>query len=206
VRQKLIVEYDENGEIIDSDNNDDDEPEKDNQVQTNNMEERYHEPQQPQQHTNNALSLTNSKSISKKIKNSTQHPFRNGITTKDVISFAMNQIRISESTKKLQQSTSSITPQPTMASPISLASSSLSPAKIPPLLKTDQDIRGYELWSHEDDMILLNHVLYHLHGGGWADLEVKFEGRHSARLCYDRWKHLRGLLITGITDKPNTPW
>lgn len=84
--------------------------------------------------------------------------------------------------------------------------SSSSEKRLQPLSKFDQDIRGYELWTHDDDMLLLNHVLHHLHGGGWNELEVRFEGRHSARLCYDRWKHLKSLLLKGITDKPHTPW
>lgn len=204
VRQKLIVEYDENGELIDSDN-EESAPTANQDTHMIGMEERHHEPQQPQQHVNNSIQSNRS---SKNIKKSqTQQAFKNGITTKDMISYAMDQMRISESAQLIQQLPSPTTPH-TMVSPISLASSSSSliPAKLPPPSKTDQDVRGYEVWSHEDDMILLNHVLYHLHGGGWADLEIKFEGRHSARLCYDRWKHLRSLLISGITDKPNTPW
>ncbi|RCI06980.1 hypothetical protein CU098_000970, partial [Rhizopus stolonifer] len=80
------------------------------------------------------------------------------------------------------------------------------PAKLPPPSKYEQDIRGYEPWTHEDDMILLNHVLHHLYAGGWSELEVRFNGRHSARLCYDRWKYLRSLLLKGITDKPSMSW
>lgn len=206
MRQKLIVEYDENGELIDSDDDDDDDDEAAPTANKDIQMINHHEPQQPQQHINN--SIQSNKSSKKKKKSQTQHAFKNGITAKDMISYAMNQMRISESAQQIQQLLSPTTPRPTMTSPISLASSSSPslPTKLPPPSKTDQDIRGYELWSHEDDMILLNHVLYHLHGGGWADLEIKFEGRHSARLCYDRWKHLRSLLISGITDKPNTPW
>ncbi|KAG0742231.1 hypothetical protein G6F57_008609 [Rhizopus arrhizus] len=72
--------------------------------------------------------------------------------------------------------------------------------------KMDQTIRGYEIWTHEDDMILLDYVLHHLYTGGWHELESKYNGRHSARLCHERWKYLKSLLIHGITDKPNTPW
>ncbi|OAC98945.1 Homeodomain-like DNA binding domain-containing transcription factor [Mucor lusitanicus CBS 277.49] len=205
VRQKLIVEYDENGELIDSDNEQQEASAAPTASKDVQMEERHHEPQQPQQHINN--SIQSNRSSRKKKKSQARHVFQNGITTRDMISYAMDQMRISESAQMNQPLPSPTTPQ-TMASPLSFASSSLPsmPAKLPPPSKTDQDVRGYEVWSHEDDMILLNHVLYHLHGGGWADLEVKFEGRHSARLCYDRWKHLRSLLISGITDKPNTPW
>jgi hypothetical protein len=70
----------------------------------------------------------------------------------------------------------------------------------------DQTIRGYEVWTHADDMALLKFALDHLYTGGWHELEAQFDGRHSARLCYERWKHLKGLLIHGITDQPNTPW
>ncbi|CEP08303.1 hypothetical protein [Parasitella parasitica] len=189
VRQKLVVEYDENGNLIDSDDDKDDDNEQETAGQA-------HLPQRPQQH------ISDSRSISKKQKKATKQPFKNGITPKDMISYTINQMRISAS--EAEQLTTAALSQPSIASPISLASPL--PAKIPRPSKTDQDIRGYELWSHEDDMLLLKHVLHHLHGGGWADLEAKFEGRHSARLCYDRWKHLKGLLISGITDKPNTPW
>ncbi|KAK4509521.1 uncharacterized protein ATC70_007873 [Mucor velutinosus] len=205
VRQKLIVEYDENGELIDSDNEQEEAaPTAKKDIQMIGIEERYHEPQQPQQHINN--SIQSNRSSKKKKKSHAQHAFRNGISTKDMISYALDQMRISESTQQIRQLPSPTTPQ-TMTSPMSFASSSPSmPVRLPPPSKTDQDVRGYEVWSHEDDMILLNHVLYHLHGGGWADLEIKFEGRHSARLCYDRWKHLKSLLLSGITDKPDTPW
>lgn len=72
--------------------------------------------------------------------------------------------------------------------------------------KMDQTIRGYEIWTHEDDMILLDYVLHHLYTGGWDELESKYNGRHSARLCHERWIHLKSLLVHGITDQPNTPW
>ncbi|KAL9550556.1 hypothetical protein MBANPS3_004679 [Mucor bainieri] len=210
VRQKLIVEYDENGELIDSDNEQEETaPTANKEMHMLGMEERHHEPQQPQQHINN--SIQSNRLSKKKTKSQAQSAFKNGITPKDMISYAMNQMRISESAQQTQQTQQQLpsptTPQ-TMTSPVSFDSSSVHsmPAKLPPPSKTDQDVRGYEVWSHEDDMVLLNHVLYHLHGGGWADLAIKFEGRHSARLCYDRWKHLKSLLISGITDKPNTPW
>lgn len=99
----------------------------------------------------------------------------------------------------MQSSSASASNQPT-------TTTTTTKKRLPPPSKYDQNIRGYELWTHDDDMLLLSHVLHHLHGGGWNELEVRFEGRHSARLCYDRWKHLKSRLLKGITDKPNTPW
>lgn len=118
-------------------------------------------------------------------------------STKDIINYALSQLRIPDETSSLLKNSSSCSPTKQKKS---------LKTKLPPPAKFEQNIRGYEEWTHEDDMVLLNHVLHHLHGGGWAELEVRFNGRHSARLCYDRWKHLRSLLIKGITDRPNTPW
>lgn len=72
---------------------------------------------------------------------------------------------------------------------------------LPPPGKFDQTIRGYEIWTHEDDMILMRHVLNRLEGSRWRQLEAKFEGRHSARLCQARWHYLRKLLLKGL-EKP----
>ncbi|KAI8971443.1 hypothetical protein BDF20DRAFT_915265 [Mycotypha africana] len=64
----------------------------------------------------------------------------------------------------------------------------------------NQDITGYSIWTHEDDVILLNYVLHHLYSGGWSRLaESRFNGRHTARLCYDRWKSIRSLLLKNLT-------
>jgi acetyl esterase/lipase len=78
---------------------------------------------------------------------------------------------------------------------------SKSVSKLSPPSKFDQDIRGYEVWTHDDDMVLLDYVLHHLHGGGWNELEVRFNGRHSARLCNGRWQHLKTLLLKGLVEK-----
>ncbi|GAA5808039.1 hypothetical protein MFLAVUS_001421 [Mucor flavus] len=184
IKQKLVVEYDENGEIIDTDD----------------------EVEEP---------TIKKKAIRKK----------QLVTTKDIINYAMDQMRITDnnhinvSTQNLLvEKEKSPTPpwhkyhqqhhqqQQQNNTQQQQHQSSSSEKRLQPLSKFDQDIRGYELWTHDDDMLLLNHVLHHLHGGGWNELEVRFEGRHSARLCYDRWKHLKSLLLKGITDKPHTPW
>ncbi|KAI7884734.1 uncharacterized protein EV154DRAFT_522076 [Mucor mucedo] len=217
IKQKLIVEYDDNGEIIDSD--DDNEEETVPPIQQKNerclMNRRTIMKKNTIASTRNLIKRSNNTSI---------------VTTKDIINYAMDQMRITDnnhlniSTQKLAEKNgeSPSTPVPSwhsLSSPpqqhyqsSSSSCSSLSPPsssskkRLAPLSKFDQTIRGYELWTHDDDMLLLNHVLHHLHGGGWNELEVRFDGRHSARLCYDRWRHLKSLLLKGITDKPNTPW
>ncbi|KAI8089236.1 uncharacterized protein BX664DRAFT_332494 [Halteromyces radiatus] len=76
-------------------------------------------------------------------------------------------------------------------------------ATLPPYnspTKYDQTIRGYELWTHKDDILLLQHVLSRLQLGNWRELEAKFEGRHTARLCDARWKYLRDQLLKGIQN------
>ncbi|KAI9481335.1 MAG: hypothetical protein EXX96DRAFT_566281 [Benjaminiella poitrasii] len=147
IRQKLIVEYDENGEIIITDDEENEDAKK------------------------------------------SDESIKPVLTTKKSIDYAMDQMRISDISSNDEASLRRRRRR-----------------RMPPPSKHDQNIRGYEIWTHEDDMILLNHVLHHLHVGGWTELEVKFSGRHSARLCYDRWKYLKSLLLKGITDKPNTPW
>lgn len=181
MRQKLVVEYDENGEIINTDSEEEDE-EKDEE------EERKQsiEPVAPV--------------IQKKKVKSSQQNINSSISTKEIINYALNQLRIPDEST-LNKPISPVSPVPN-----NISSITGSKIKLPPPSKFDQNIRGYEEWTHEDDMVLLNHVFHHLHGGGWSDLEVRFNGRHSARLCYDRWKHLKALLLRGITDKPNTPW
>ncbi|KAL0089523.1 hypothetical protein F4703DRAFT_1470945 [Phycomyces blakesleeanus] len=72
--------------------------------------------------------------------------------------------------------------------------------RLPGPTKFDQTIRGYEVWTHKDDMTLLNHVLNRLQGGRWYELEAIFEGRHSARLCSHRWHFLRRLLLKGMAQ------
>ncbi|KAI8334666.1 hypothetical protein BC941DRAFT_431826 [Chlamydoabsidia padenii] len=72
--------------------------------------------------------------------------------------------------------------------------------------KYDQTIRGYELWTEKDDMLLLQHVLSKLQVGNWRELESKFDGRHTARLCTSRWNYLRNHLLKGIAQADSTPW
>ncbi|KAI8883444.1 hypothetical protein K501DRAFT_333348 [Backusella circina FSU 941] len=147
VKQKLIVEYDENGKIIESDEEQEEEQETTQQQQ---------------------------KKPSPKI----------NVTTKDLIDYTIEKLKHSGTSSTSSKEISSL-PKP----------------RLPPPSKFDQDIRGYELWTHDDDMILLNYVLHHLHGGGWNELELRFNGRHSARLCNDRWQHLKTLLLKGIVEK-----
>ncbi|SAM03442.1 hypothetical protein [Absidia glauca] len=83
------------------------------------------------------------------------------------------------------------------------------PRQQPPLIspgKYDQTIRGYELWTEKDDMLLLQHVLSRLQVGNWRELEAKFEGRHTARLCTSRWNYLRDHLLKGIAKTDSSPW
>lgn len=71
--------------------------------------------------------------------------------------------------------------------------------RLPPLSKYDQTIRGFEEWTHGDDMLLLEHVLERLEETRWKELEAKMEGRHSARLCKERWKYLQSILLKATT-------
>jgi hypothetical protein len=125
---------------------------------------------------------------------------KKNMSTKGIINYALNQLRIPNDKGINNDPISPVSPIP------DATDKKKNRLKLSPPSKFEQNIRGYEIWTHEDDMILLNHVLQHLHGGGWSELEIRFNGRHSARLCYDRWKHLKSLLLRGITDKPHTPW
>jgi hypothetical protein len=202
VRQKLIVEYDENGEIINTDD--------ENEGQDKNNQEQDTQMKDSELHIITKRSPITKKNAHKnKLKqNSVIQP---NITTKDIIRYAMDQMRISdppcnETASVVENLSSSSWHNNALPPKIKTTADNTLPAKLPPPSKFEQNIRGYELWTHEDDMVLLNHVLHHLHGGGWSELEVRFNGRHSARLCYARWRHLKSLLLKGITDKPHTPW
>jgi hypothetical protein len=72
--------------------------------------------------------------------------------------------------------------------------------------KRNQTIRGYELWTQEDDMMLLQHILTRLRLGNWRELEMKFQGRHTARLCNARWNYLRAHLLKGIDQADASLW
>ncbi|KAI8340422.1 hypothetical protein BD560DRAFT_412390 [Blakeslea trispora] len=167
IRQKLIVEYDENGEIILTD---EDEPEEQKQVSR--------------------------RKGRKSLRKSSTTWHERDIDPVAIHSF--NDMRISVGS--ISQDTSSNHP---LAIPNFSDSQTI---KLTPPTKYDQDIRGYEPWTHEDDILLLNYVLYSLRGGGWSELEARFNGRHSARLCYDRWRHLKSLLLKNLLDRPNTTW
>ncbi|CAO3629641.1 unnamed protein product [Cunninghamella echinulata] len=62
----------------------------------------------------------------------------------------------------------------------------------------DQTIRGYEPWTHKEDLILMHHAMSHLQVGHWRELESRFEGRHTNRLCMERWNFLRTRLLKSI--------
>ncbi|ORY92295.1 hypothetical protein BCR43DRAFT_498130 [Syncephalastrum racemosum] len=64
--------------------------------------------------------------------------------------------------------------------------------------KYDDVIRGFEKWTHEDDMVLLKHVMVPLQEGRWSELEEKFGGRHLAHLCKDRWEFLQSQMVKGL--------
>ncbi|OBZ85460.1 hypothetical protein A0J61_06502 [Choanephora cucurbitarum] len=170
IRQKLIVEYDENGEIILTD---EDEQEEQKQVSS----------RRSRRGSRKSNTMWHEKDIDPVAINS------------------FNDMRISGPASTSQDTSSNH--YSTLFEP---SSSQSQPARLPPPTKYDQDIRGYELWTHEDDILLLSYVLYSLRGGGWSELEARFNGRHSARLCYDRWKYLKSLLLKNLLDKPNATW
>ncbi|KAI8997036.1 hypothetical protein BDB01DRAFT_769606 [Pilobolus umbonatus] len=172
VKQKLIVEYDEDGNIIES------------------------EDEHSEKEVCHSGITKKGKDKIKKIKTT--------ITAKDIIRYAMDKMQIEDNRMRREDTGQSSSGDPVPV--LSCMPQQTASDRLPPPSKYDQDIRGYEIWTHEDDMVLLNHVLHHLHGGGWNELEIRFDGRHSARLCYDRWKYLKSLLLKGITDKPDTPW
>ncbi|ORX51645.1 hypothetical protein DM01DRAFT_1337149 [Hesseltinella vesiculosa] len=98
----------------------------------------------------------------------------------------------SHASTSASDSSSSVTSLSPDLTPVSSSDS----LKIPS--KYDQTIRGYELWTNDDDLLLLQHVLCRLQLGNWRELEAKFEGRHTARLCNARWHYLRDQLLRGI--------
>ncbi|CEP18648.1 hypothetical protein [Parasitella parasitica] len=67
-------------------------------------------------------------------------------------------------------------------------------------------IRGYEKWTMDDDRILMAHVLTRLSGCRWKEAEAKLRGRHSADVCEKRWEVLRSLLISGANKSGTQGW
>ncbi|KAI8643495.1 hypothetical protein BD408DRAFT_414667 [Parasitella parasitica] len=67
-------------------------------------------------------------------------------------------------------------------------------------------IRGYETWTMDDDKILMAHVLTRLSGCRWKEAEAKLRGKHSADVCEKRWEVLRSLLIRGANKSGTQGW
>ncbi|KAI8148569.1 hypothetical protein BJV82DRAFT_592610 [Fennellomyces sp. T-0311] len=72
---------------------------------------------------------------------------------------------------------------------------------LPPVGKFEQTIRGCELWTREDDRILIEHMLDPAHGERWRELEAKLEGRHTARLCSHRWDYLQTYFLKALQSE-----
>ncbi|KAG0165831.1 hypothetical protein DFQ28_008256 [Apophysomyces sp. BC1034] len=228
VRQKPIVEYDENGNLIESSDDDNDE---DNQGEGKAKETKKRNPERI---------VKRSPKINRQV------------TAKDLIAYVVDQVRKTDREQGKDPLTSgnadkpswrpltpprehgastspstsfppsSSSPPPPPSSPSSNVVTTSAPTYLPPSPplhaqgdtskqnrppgKYDQTIRGYEIWTHEDDMALLDHVLTHLQGGRWRDLESKLDGRHSARLCSDRWQFLRKHLLKGLGSTGSPSW
>lgn len=69
-----------------------------------------------------------------------------------------------------------------------------------------ETIKGFELWTLEDDKILMAHVLTRLSGCRWQEAELKLSGRHSALVCEKRWLVLRDLIIRGADKSGTLGW
>ncbi|KAI9489374.1 hypothetical protein BDB00DRAFT_843506 [Zychaea mexicana] len=69
---------------------------------------------------------------------------------------------------------------------------------LPPVGKFDQTIRGCEIWTRDDDRILIEHMLDPAHGERWRELEAKLKGRHTAKLCSHRWEYLQTYFLKAL--------
>ncbi|KAI8076481.1 uncharacterized protein B0P05DRAFT_546032 [Gilbertella persicaria] len=88
----------------------------------------------------------------------------------------------------------------------SILSPPLSEPSISPKPKYDTMIRGYETWTMEDDKILMAHVLTRLSGGRWQEVSTKLRSKHSPELCEKRWEVLRDLLVRGADKSGTRGW
>ncbi|KAL7316904.1 hypothetical protein PS15m_003330 [Mucor circinelloides] len=87
----------------------------------------------------------------------------------------------------------------------SMLSPPVSEPSISPKLE-HEFIRGYETWTMDDDKILMAHVLTRLSGCRWKEAEAKLRGKHSADVCEKRWEVLRSLLIRGANKSGTQGW
>ncbi|KAI9263450.1 hypothetical protein BDA99DRAFT_537451 [Phascolomyces articulosus] len=210
VREKPIVEYDEDGNLID-DNDDSDIEEEEEERETKKRR----------------------RVIPKQSVKITHQP-----TTKDVIAYVVQQVHqtngvdrwdISSSSSPSLESVPSLASSPVSSStatfwrPLTpprdgshptthLKSPSSPPVQfppsppqqhqhvpyLPPVGKFDQTIRGCEIWTREDDRILIEHMLDPGHGERWRELEAKLEGRHTAKLCSHRWEYLQMYFLKAL--------
>ncbi|KAI9024994.1 hypothetical protein CLU79DRAFT_834122 [Phycomyces nitens] len=159
IKLKPIVEYDEDGNLIDSD-------------------EEQEQEQEGAQQTQSTPTIKKSPKII------------NNITAKKLTAYVLNQAHNEQTAWRPPtppRDTNTRTPTP----PASDGGQPYPPSppmndpvpRLPGPTKFDQTIRGYEVWTHKDDMTLLNHVLNRLQGGR----------------CH-RWHFLRKLLLKGMAQ------
>ncbi|KAI8339048.1 hypothetical protein BC941DRAFT_421966 [Chlamydoabsidia padenii] len=194
VKERLLVEYDEDGNLIvsdDEEDNDDDEGDDD----------------------------TSTTSSTKKLSDQTRRSSKlnSKVTAKDLIEFMMEQVKRMEREETpipksyslhydCHSDTNHSSDSFILLSPPSSSGKSLSTQYPSSCGKYDQTIRGYEQWTQNDDLVLLQHVLSRLQLGNWRELEIKFQGRHTARLCNARWNYLRTHLLKGIDQADPSLW
>ncbi|KAI7906973.1 uncharacterized protein BX663DRAFT_494387 [Cokeromyces recurvatus] len=189
-KSKLIIEYDEHGNIIDSE----DEEQKDDSEVISSLKEKIRA-RRPSAKDLITYVLNKAQKMEQKEQREKIIPcndnWRPPTPPRD-ISLQRNSIQ-------LDPFESSSTRTSTFSPPLSEPSKS-------PKHKDDMIIKGFEAWTIEDDRILLTHVLTRLSKCRWKEAEAKLKGRHSAELCEKRWELLRNLLIRSTQKSGTRGW
>ncbi|KAI7904588.1 uncharacterized protein BX663DRAFT_502891 [Cokeromyces recurvatus] len=67
------------------------------------------------------------------------------------------------------------------------------------------DLDEEKIWTIEDDKELLEHVLeLPMKYVKWKELETKFDDRHLAKMCYERWEYIKKQMLKDVKNVAST--
>ncbi|KAI7884882.1 hypothetical protein K492DRAFT_157781 [Lichtheimia hyalospora FSU 10163] len=195
VREKLVVEYDEEGNLLDDSS---DEEQETNEVPKPSTSKIARLPSTKdviayvvdQVHQSSAVENTNDK-----IHEQSPGHWRPLTPPRDSSS--------DEKSPAFKQHESFLPPSPPLYATSAINKHVITKSTLPPVRKYNQTIRGYERWTHDDDKILMEYILKRMRGDNWYALSAKFGGRHSSSCCKQRWEYLQKRLLKNL-NKTNT--
>ncbi|KAJ8659910.1 hypothetical protein O0I10_004503 [Lichtheimia ornata] len=218
VREKLVVEYDEEGNLLDDSSDDEQET---NEVPKPSTSKIARLPSTKdviayvvdQVHQSPVVENTNDRIHERSPSTSIEDPGTPSLVASSPSSSTSGHWRpltpprdssSDEKSPALKQHESFLPPSPPLHATTAINNKQvITKSKLPPVRKYNQTIRGYERWTHDDDKILMEYILKRMRGDNWYALSAKFGGRHSSSCCKQRWEYLQKRLLKNLT-KTNT--